>query len=165
MKHFYGKHGGQGGFTMIEIIAVLVIIGIIAAVAIARMSSTKEYDLASQAEVVKAHLRQAQNRAMNANEICGKACGIKFTESEYFLFKNGSATEANKLRLLGEDAKDVVLPNGMTITTGTVTFDAWGRPYTNEDATSALSSELALSLSKGADSRVIKITPYTGFVE
>lgn len=155
----------QRGFTMIEIIAVLVIIGIIAAVAIARMTGTKEYDLASQAEVVKAHLRQAQNRAMNANDICGKACGIKFTGAEYFLFKNGSATEANKLQLLGEGAKDVKLPDGMTITAGTVTFDVWGKPYTNEDATSALSSELTISLTKGTDSRTIKITPNTGFVD
>ncbi|MEN6422255.1 MAG: prepilin-type N-terminal cleavage/methylation domain-containing protein, partial [Smithella sp.] len=99
MTHSFGKYRDQGGFTMIEIISVLVIIAIVAAVVIARMASPKEYDLASQAEVVKTHLRLAQSRAMNSSQIWG----INISgNTVYSLFNNGNT--ANVVRLPSQNA-------------------------------------------------------------
>jgi MSHA pilin protein MshC len=123
------------GFTMMEVIAVLLIIGIIAAVVVSRMGDTSSYDLAAQMEVVRAHLRLAQSRAMSS----GSPCGICFNSAKtYYLFQgDGSTTE---VQLPGEDDKIVNLTtkkSGLTIDAiGSVpppqriTFDAYGSPGT-----------------------------------
>ena len=77
MKRTVRQSADQSGFTMIEIIAVLLIIGILSAVAITRFYGTSAADLASQLEVVKSHLRYAQTRAMNTNS----CWGINFASS------------------------------------------------------------------------------------
>ncbi|MEN6422815.1 MAG: type II secretion system protein [Smithella sp.] len=159
MKHSFGKYRGQGGFTMIEIISVLVIIAIVTAVVITRMASTKDYDLAAQTEVVKTHLRLAQSRAMNSSQIWG----INISgNTVYSLFNNGNT--ANVVRLPSQNADNVTLPAGMTITTGIVSFDAWGKPYTDAAGTAAQSGERTLTLSKGGDSKTISITQNTGYI-
>jgi len=118
------------GFTMIEIVAVLLILGIIAAVAVSRISDTTAYDLSSQMEVVKAHLRLAQSRAMGSSS----PWGINFaTTTTYYLFQgNGSTTP---VQLLGEDSATVNLTtkkSGLTINSAPqrITFDAYGSPGT-----------------------------------
>ena len=45
------------GFTLIEIITVLIIIGIIAVVAISRMMGTSETSRVAQQSVIKNHIR------------------------------------------------------------------------------------------------------------
>jgi type II secretion system protein H len=125
----------KGGFTMIEVIVVLLILGIVAAVVAVRMSDTSAYDLASQMEVVKAHLRLAQSRAMSS----GSPWGINFTSATtYYLFQ-GAAT-GTPVQLLGEDCATVNLGktgachknSAMTVTSApqTITFDAYGSPGT-----------------------------------
>ncbi len=48
MKHKLGTYKNQRGFTLIEVVAVLIIIGIVAAVAMTRATSTRDYDIISQ---------------------------------------------------------------------------------------------------------------------
>ncbi len=62
---------GQGGFTLIEVVAVLLVLGILAAFAAVRISDTGQSDLISQVDVIKNHLRYAQNRAMNTGSPVG----------------------------------------------------------------------------------------------
>ena len=130
MKQTNRKTIGKTGFTMIEIVAVLLILGIIAAVVVTRMADTTAYDLSSQREVVKAHLRLAQSRAVGS----GSPWGINFaTSTTYYLFEgNGSTTP---VQLLGEDSATVSLTtkkSGLTIGSAPqrITFDAYGSPGT-----------------------------------
>lgn len=118
------------GFTLIEVVAVLLIVGIISAIAIAKMTDTSTYDLASQMEVVKAHLRLAQSRAMGSSSLWG----INFaTSTTYYLFQgNGSTTP---VQFLGEDNATVNLAtkrSGLSISSAPqrITFDAYGSPGT-----------------------------------
>ena len=133
MKRTIRQAVGNGGFTMIEMIAVLVIIGIIAAVAVSRMSNTSAYDLASQLEVVKGHLRLAQSRAMAS----GSLWGINFTSSTtYYLFQGAAPT--TPVQLLGENNATVNLTtkkSSLTINSvnsvavpQSIAFDAYGSP-------------------------------------
>jgi MSHA pilin protein MshC len=116
------------GFTLIEIISVLILIGIISVVVIARMSDTRDYDLATGVEVIKSHLRYAQSRAM----ISSSRWGINFTSgTTYYLFNNDDP--GTPVRMLGEDNETVNLvakQSELTITSSpqTVIFDAYGSP-------------------------------------
>lgn len=131
MKRALRQAVGKGGFTMIEVIAVLVIVGIIAAVVAVRMSNTNAYDLASQLEVIKGHLRLAQSRALGS----GSPWGINFTSSTTYNLFQGIAT-TTPIQLLGEDNANVNLTtkkSALTITSATplvITFDAYGSPGT-----------------------------------
>lgn len=143
----------QNGFTLIEIIAVLLLIGIVSVVIAVRMFDTQDYDLASQLEVVKSHLRYAQSKAMSS----GSSWGINFSSTQtYYLFDaNAPATpvimlgEKNALVNLGAGDKK----SALTITSApqTITFNAYGSPG---DAT------LTVSTNAGD----ITITKNTGFI-
>ena len=115
---------------MIEIIAVILLISIVSAVIAARISDTAIYDLSSQVEVVKTHLRYAQIRAMDTNT----PWGINFTSpTSYYLFE-GAGSETPVI-LPGEDAATVNLTtkdSDLVITTppGRITFDTFGSPGT-----------------------------------
>jgi MSHA pilin protein MshC len=145
---------------MLEIISVLVIIGIISAVAIVKMNSTSDYDVISRVEVVKTHLRLAQSRAMNSSRVWG----INFSgSSTYSMFNNGNV--ANVIRLPNQNADNVTLPDGMTVTTGIVSFNPWGQPYTDAAGTLAQNATRTITLTnKSGDARSISITKNTGFI-
>jgi len=156
---YSGKH--DRGFTMIEIVIVLLVISIIgAAVTISGVYSTSDYNLTSQTEVIKGHLRYAQARAMNTDV----AWGIEFSGSTtYFLFKNGNI--GDKVVLPAETSDSVTLPDGMTITVATVSFDSWGKPYTDAPATLPAANDINIIVTyNGSESETIVITKNTGFI-
>ena len=130
MKRSRKRAVGEGGFTLIEIIAVLLILGILAAVVASRMAETSQYDLVSQVEVVKGHLRLAQSRAMGS----GSHWGIHFaTAKTYYLFAGDGST--TPVRLLGEEQDTVNLTtkqSGLSVDSAPqrITFDAYGSPGT-----------------------------------
>ena len=142
----------HAGFTLIEIIAVLLIIGIIGAVVITRVVSTNEIELNAQVEKIKSQLRYAQMRSMNDSSIWG----ISFTGSQYWLFKDAST--ASKVNLPGEDSNTVDLPEG-TNSSQTVAFDSWGRPYDFDSG-----SENDMTFTIGGKSAAILIYKNTGYV-
>ena len=141
----------SNGFTIIEIISVLIIIGILSAVVISRMTSTDVYNVISESETLKTQLRHAQIRAMSHSE----SWGISMTGSSYTLNKNGSTAPVN---LPNENSASHTLTNGVTITTGNqvIAFDDLGSPG-NADINIILSKQ-------GNNSRTITITRKTGFI-
>jgi prepilin-type N-terminal cleavage/methylation domain-containing protein len=154
MKRTVRNGIGKGGFTMIEVVATLLIIGIISAVAVTRITGTSESDLSSQVEVVKNHLRYAQIRAMNTDT----AWGIFFTgptPTTYYLFQGTGST--TPIPLPGEENATVNLTtkkSKLAITPptgGRVTFDSYGSPG---------SATITIATTGGA----ITVTQNTGFI-
>jgi len=146
------------GFTLIEVVTVLVIIAIISVVVIARSVSTTDVDLASQLEMVKGHLRSAQASAMNTEGFWG----INFSSAtEYYLFQGVGSTTA--IRLPGEENATVNLVtkgSALTITTvRRVTFDEYGRPW-NPTTTLPETADVTIQTSGGN----ITVTKNTGFI-
>lgn len=140
---------GKGGFTMIEVVAVLVVLGIVAAVVAVQMSGTSAYDLASQVEVIKGHLRLAQSRAMGS----GTPWGINFaTSTTYNLFQGTATTVA--VQLPGEDSATVSLTvkkSDLTITSApqTITFDAYGSPGTTTVTVATTGGNITITKNTG----------------
>jgi prepilin-type N-terminal cleavage/methylation domain-containing protein len=138
------------GFTMIEVIAVLVIISIIGAFLLSRASSTESYRLISEVGTLKGHLRYAQLRAMSDNV----SWGIAYTNGSYTLQKNGAMAPSH---LPNEDSTTHTFQSSVSITSGAdmVSFDEWGSPG---------GSNISITLSTGTDSRTITVTQNTGFI-
>jgi prepilin-type N-terminal cleavage/methylation domain-containing protein len=150
----------KDGFTMIEVVAVLVILGIVAAVAAVQMSGTGAYDIVSQVEVVKGHLRYAQTRAMNSNLV---VWGINFdSATTYYLFHGAGST--TPVPLPGEDTATINLTtkkSGLTITPVRITFNEFGSPCAATGTPPApLTADATVTTSGGT----ITITRNTGFI-
>lgn len=158
-----GRWRKNRGFTLIEIIAVLVILAIIAAVVVSRGGSTDTYSLKGTTEVIKTHLRYAQTRAMSTNAVWG----IKFNDgNHYFLFKDGASLTPV---ILPDQDSNIVTIEGPSVTSyglGIVSFDLFGKPYT--DATAATlqpDAPRTITVSYSGADEYIEITKNTGFIK
>lgn len=149
------------GFTIIEIIIVLVVIGILAAVAVSKTSSLSESQLSAEVETMKTHLRYAQARAMSDgidvnNPSIDGSWTINFTANSYTLVKTGSAATPS---LPNENSTTHTLQGGVLISGSVlvtpVTFDICGSPG---------ASTITITLSAGSNSKSITITKNTGFI-
>ncbi|MHB8139137.1 MAG: pilus assembly FimT family protein [Smithellaceae bacterium] len=149
----------EQGFTLIEIIAVLILIGILGAVVFSRVTSTAEVDLKVKAEQVKGHIRYAQMRAMNTTSAttgCNAPVGMAAAGGKYYMFID--CNTGNQVVLPGADSTaGVDLPSGSTFPA--FSFDTWGRPYANVNAAGTSTS---ISVSIGGEA--ITITQNTGYV-
>ena len=84
----------QGGFSFIELLAVLVMISITSAIVWGKFGITAKADLDARTDTLKAHLRYAQARAMDSNLVWG----IKSAGAGYSLFAfDGSAETIERL--------------------------------------------------------------------
>jgi prepilin-type N-terminal cleavage/methylation domain-containing protein len=149
------------GFTTIEVIAVLIILGVLAAVIVARYWGTSAYSVQSVAEELKNHLRYAQTRAMNSNVVWG----VNFIDgTHYTIFRDGDTTHT--VTPPGSDSTIVNL-SGRGVSLGNlgsniVSFDDWGRPYTDAVAITLQSGTRCLTV--GGEACKIQIMENTGYV-
>ena len=141
------KNNLQGGFTLLEIIAVLIILSIIAAVAISKITSTNSYNILSEADILKMHLRHAQLRALSDD----KTWGISFAGNSYTLLRDGNTSPYN----LPNENSPTHTKNSVQFSGNTVTFDEWGSPGTNP---------ITINISSGGETKVITIMQNTGFI-
>ncbi len=144
---------------MIELVCILLILGIVSLVVVNRMTGSS-ISLAPLAEQVKSHLRYAQSRAMNTNQ----RCGIRFENGQYYFFIVNNGPQP--LRLPGEDSLRVRFPQGITMlpADAIVSFDGWGRPYSDAAVSKPQKENRQLTLSDGAHHQAITITANTGFI-
>ena len=115
------------GFTLIEIVVVLVLVGIIATVAYTRSISTDKLNLASRTEKIQSHIRYAQSMAMKNNDVWGIFCN----GSQYWLFNGYTGPEIMAgIELPGESGSVIELTDsGLEIYPFLVFFDHIGKPY------------------------------------
>lgn len=161
-----GRLGGQGGFTLFEIIMVLLLLGVVTYFAATRLFSDDAPTQVAELELVKNHLRYAQSRAMNSEDVWG----IKFdTSRRFWLFKWTDGVNAVK-RLPGVESSDGVMEVTNIQISGTpivMAFDSFGRPCTPGTTCSPLTVSQSLSVqAAGGGSTVgtITITKNTGFI-
>ena len=155
----------QHGFTLLEIVVVLVLISIIAATVFTRSITTDQINISAQTEKIKSHIRYAQSLAMKRSEIWG----IKCASNEYWLFSGVDPDNGpNQVMLPGERAVKLSLNDlNLAMDAFTIFFDRYGKPYnayTDESNNNPLSSELTITVS-GSQSRNVTITPETGLIK
>jgi MSHA pilin protein MshC len=142
------------GFTIIEILSILIILGILATVVFSRIDGNSEAVLVNHVNMLKSHLRYAQIRALNSDS----AWGIKCDGSVYWLFSDSSKPDDSKVRFPDQENEEVTISGSVTIDSFTIIFDEWGRP--NDVSLNILTNDFTISLN---DINVI-ITRDTGFL-
>ncbi|MBC2713335.1 MAG: prepilin-type N-terminal cleavage/methylation domain-containing protein [Desulfosarcina sp.] len=157
-----GETNRSSGFTPLEVLLVLIIIGIISVIVIGR-STIGQTDLLAQTEVIKSHIRYAQSRAMNSDRSWGIRCDA--SAQFYWLFVDGDPVN-KKRKLPGEESDTVnLIKYKLTLTPTTLSFDDRGRPCSGNDGTTPRANDLSLILSADSGSTTtITITRNTGFV-
>ena len=152
----------NSGFTIIEIIAVLIVMSIITAFAVGRVADNKP-ELIAQKEVLKVHLRYAQSRAMNSNDNYGIQSDA--TGDTYWLFRYNGASGVVIVNFPGEGANIDLSTLGLSMDADIiVSFDSKGIPYMDNSGTLQM-GDRTLTLSSGSDNESITITKNTGFIQ
>jgi MSHA pilin protein MshC len=152
------------GFTMIEMVLVLVLLFIVSAVFISRYTTADSNELIAETDALKANLRYAQIRALgdtlqpNSNN---PRWELEITNAtSYALYRRGDDGVRVSVNLPSEvlPSHTHALPAGVTLTSGiglVITFDDWGSPG---------SSNIAIALTQGTQSSTVSITRNTGFI-
>lgn len=150
----------RGGFTLIEIIAVLLLLGILAVIAGNALPNSNA-SVVTQANRLSAHLRYAQIRAQAD------------TYQWRLVFTDASTYQIGQVVVPGAGFTPSVVPgtattqgiltDGVTAPAGTaIRFDSWGRPLS--DAGALLATDQTITLTQGALSESITIRAVTGFI-
>lgn len=162
------------GFTIVEIIVVLLLMSILAATVLGRSVTTAGVNLSAAADKVRNQIRYAQAMAMKTAHPEAPVWGVKFSGAEYWVFRGTKPDlAANERRVPGgdypaagnrireEDLQAEIVENAV------VFFDGIGRPYTSysgQTENTPLAAPLTLTLRAGGDTATVRIEPETGLV-
>ncbi|UZE94475.1 type II secretion system minor pseudopilin GspH [Alkalimarinus alittae] len=155
----------QAGFTLIEILVVMVLLGLLSGVAVFTLGSGKQQrELANEAQRLHALLRMASEEAILSNSEIGFSIdedGYEFLEyddealtwsgSTIAVLKNRSfpewvaiefRKEGDDLKILGKDEDDLKRPDMMLLSSGEVTpFTITLQVNQNKDGQFVISSD------------------------
>jgi prepilin-type N-terminal cleavage/methylation domain-containing protein len=160
----------EHGFTLIEIVVVMVLISIVAATVFTRSITTDAINLRSRAEKVQNHIRYAQSMAMKTGDVWG----IFSSSPQYWLFEGYLPEEVTDAQLLpGEDTEQIILTgSGINLNNFLLYFDEMGKPYktynsptVNVPVTAAAPLTITITSEEdGSIQRKLSITPETGLI-
>jgi len=154
MDHFMMmKVKNNHGFTILEIAAVLVVIGILIAVAVSRITATGN-ELYTERDLLKSNLRFVQFRALSNNTDAATTWGISFSGGSYKLQKNGADTTVYFPS--DNDATHTLTGNVTVSIPSSVTYNYWGSPGT---------ADITVTLNQGTQTTSFTITRSTGFIQ
>ena len=169
------KFQPRRGFTLVEILCVVVILGIASAVIIPQIGSRDDLNAAAAARVMMSDLMYAQNRSIAMQkkhflQFNGQSYNVMTRDADTLplytitqpVTKNAyTTTFGDKNTALGNASIGTTSFNGAT----TIAFDEMGSPYSYVAATNVLTSLTSAGTIKVTNGKVtltISIEPYTG---
>ncbi|GAB7024529.1 prepilin-type N-terminal cleavage/methylation domain-containing protein [Salidesulfovibrio brasiliensis] len=169
MTEQFEKRPHLQGFTIVEVVAVLVVIAILALVVGSRVGGTDTARLSSRTGDIVSKLRYAHLRAIKS----GTPWGVSCDATDLWLFHGTDPTDVTlRERFPGENDKAVNLAaKEMTLTSFTVIFDGYGIPYVSytDESNNIKVDDLvntvqtSVGFPGGGATRTVGVTPETGF--
>ena len=126
----------SSGFTLIELVVVILLIGIISFVAAPRFFNSSVIMERSAADELISALRFTQQMAMSR----GGGIELSTTANSYNVKYTASGTLLKSPDRTGDYNKTLSLPSGVTINTVTIAFTGLGEPSPNVDTTITIGS-------------------------
>lgn len=163
------------GFTLIEILAVVVIVGIAAAIVVPRIGSRDDLNAAAAARVIMSDLIWAQNRAIATQQV--QYVRFNTTGDGQYAVLSGVSPEVIQTHPVNKTSYAVIFGEAGTpqmesirLTAASfdsktiLAFDALGEPYAcaSTGSRTALSSAGQIKISSGSYNLTIQIEPYSG---
>lgn len=143
------------GFTLPELVATLVIIGILAAVVVPRFANRADFDVFGFTSQTRQTLQFAQKSAIAKRRlVCVSLSGGTLS----LRFASAFGANACNTPLNGPDGQAVsqTAPSGVMITDAAFNFDPQGQP--------GLANALVLNVTGGSNAQTITIEAVTGYV-
>lgn len=146
----------QSGFTFVELVAVLVLIGILGASTVSVLIPSDTYQLQSSRDQVLAAFFSAQQRAMvQADPVqlsISSPSGTPQLDIRQDTNRNGSFSDESSLRIGGTQYPVDLLPN-QSLSSASFDFDRFGK-----------TSAASLSLGQNGDTVTIEVSA-AGFIQ
>ncbi|HLQ66210.1 MAG TPA: prepilin-type N-terminal cleavage/methylation domain-containing protein [Candidatus Limnocylindrales bacterium] len=165
-----GRPGFAGGFSLVEVILVIAILGILAWISYPKISAISEIRLDAAARRVASDLRYAQNRSIGTRVIHG--IFFEPSLSRYTVFAPTVASPlvdpADRARTLLVDFtrktefKGVAISSAAFGTSKAITFDYFGVPRDSGGVDLAATGRVILTFQGLSDT--VDVTPGTGKV-
>ncbi len=151
-----------GGFTIVELVVVMVIIGALAAIGIPRLVGDKSMEAAVFGDQVVSGLRRAQKIATGHRRVVSATVGSKGV----VLRVSGNGNTWIALDGVG-DGDYATTDSALTVTTGTLYFQPDGRVTTDAAGATAWVGSLDITgaVNGGTNFRRINVQGATGYVE
>jgi prepilin-type N-terminal cleavage/methylation domain-containing protein len=163
------------GFTLVELIVVVVIISIAAVLAVPMLSSASSLQVKSAATMVAADLEYAKNMAISRQQ--NYAVIFDVTNSSYQIQAETSPgtwevvthpitpSKSFVIDFAAESHVDSVTISSVDFNSNqTITFDYLGAPYSGQSTGAGLNGSGQISLQADSYSMTINVEPITGYV-
>lgn len=153
--------GRIAGFSLFELVLVLMIVGVLAAYAMPRLADAPEVTLSATSARLAATIRYAQSLAMSR----GQRHRVAFTATSYQVAGAGGAAIVQPLT--ASSAPISVAPATLggydpPLAGGYVEFDTRGRPYVG--AATPLVGSATITITSGGASASVTVAAETGYV-